>query len=98
MRYGVLPKARYTLEDQYWILKGAKDRRTNRWIRGAKDLAEDIFKSTHYFGESFSFGNLEIKERALQIKGPGNSTNWVTIAANHHIAVVLEQLSKMGDS
>lgn len=95
MKYGVLPKARYTLDDHYWVLKGAKDREKNRWIRGAKTLAEDIYKSPHFYGDSFSFGDLDIKERALTLnnKGPGNSTNWVTISANHHIAVVLKQLS-----
>ncbi|KHL95377.1 hypothetical protein QW71_13015 [Paenibacillus sp. IHB B 3415] len=99
LKYGPLPKARYTLENKYWILKGSKNRKTNQWTRGAKSLAEDIYNSEHYYGEHFSFGDLEIKERALNQnnKGPGNSTNWVTIAANHHIAVVLGQLSTLGE-
>ncbi|MEC0329404.1 hypothetical protein P4H42_07165 [Paenibacillus macerans] len=97
LKYGPLPKARYTLEEKYWILKGAKNRTTNQWIRGAKSIAEDIYNSENYYGETFSFGDIEIKERALNLnnKGPGNSMNWVIIAANHHIAVVLEQLSTL---
>ena len=97
LRYGVLPKVKYTTEESYKILKGKKDRATRTMIRGYKDLAKEVCNSDYYYGENFSFGDLEIKERAyaLNKKGTGNSTNWVTIAANHHIAVLVEQLSNI---
>lgn len=93
MRYGPLPKARYTTADYYWVLKGEKDRRNNIWIKDHRAIAQEIHSSTHYYGEDFSFGDLEIKERALGLKGPGNNTDWVAINANHHIVVVLEELA-----
>lgn len=93
MRYGPLPKARYTLPDKYWILKGKRDSKTRQVIRNHATIAREIMESPDYYGETFSFGDKEIKERALGIKGPGNNTNWVAIAANHHLTVVAEELS-----
>lgn len=95
LRHGVLPKARYTTNNYYWVLKGEKDRKTKQWVKNYKKLAEEIINSEVYYGDKFSFGDLEIKERANGLKGPGNNMNWVTISANHHIAVVVEQLSKI---
>lgn len=95
MRYGPLPKIRYTTPNHYWVLKGAKNRVTGEWIRSRQAMANEILKSSYYYEEHFSFGDLEIKERALGKKGPGNNTNWVTIDANHHITVVIEELSSL---
>lgn len=93
MRYGILPKARYTLDDKYWIIKGQKDRATRRTIKGHKQIAEEIFNSPRYYGETYSFGDNEIKSIATTNRGPGNNTNWVTITASHHMAVAIGQLS-----
>lgn len=98
MKYGILPKARYTTQDYYWVLKGKKDKLTRESIINHSTLAEKIYNSPHYYSEDFSYGDNEIKERALREKGPGNNTNWVTIAANHHIAVVIEELSNNPES
>ena len=95
MRYGPLPKIRYTTPDHYWVLKGAKNRVTGEWIRSRQEMADEILKSKYYRGEHFSFGDCEIKERALGKKGPGSNTNWVTIDTNHHITVVIEELSSL---
>jgi hypothetical protein len=96
VRY-ILPKVKYTTCDKYLVLKGQKDRNTRKTIVGYKELSNKVIDLEDYYGENFSHGDLEIKERALGLnkKGPGNNTNWVTIAANHHIAVVLEQLSSL---
>lgn len=100
LKNGILPKARYTTSEKYWILKGKKDSRTKQLIRSHRTIAKEILESQYYYGEDFSFGDLDIKERALGLnkKGPGNNVNWVAIAANHHIAVVTEELSNLYDS
>ncbi|MDB5053944.1 MAG: hypothetical protein JWM44_1994 [Bacilli bacterium] len=96
LKYGILPKARYTLNDKYWVLKGKKDSKTRKLIRSHKDIAADIYRSEHYYKEGFSYGDFEIKEIALiSARGPGNNTTWVIISANHHIVVVVEQLAKL---
>lgn len=95
LRYGILPKARYTLEDKYWIIKGKRDSATKKLTKGHKEIAEEIYGSPNYYGESFSFGDEEIKAIATTSRGPGNNTNWVTITASHHIAVSIGQLSSL---
>ncbi|MEN1968882.1 hypothetical protein WMZ97_12520 [Lentibacillus sp. N15] len=106
LRYGILPKARYTTKDDYWILKGKRDNYTKEWIMNHQTLAQTIFSSSYYYGENFSFGDYDIMERALGHKkdspektvGPGSNTNWVTIAVSHHIPVVVDELSMLFDS
>ena len=95
LRNGILPKAKYTTKDNYWILKGKRDKITRTMIMNHTALAKEIYESDQYYGEHFSFGDLDIKKRALKDIGPGNNTQWVTIAANHHIAVVVDELSKI---
>ncbi|MBN2794461.1 MAG: hypothetical protein JXR88_03575 [Clostridia bacterium] len=95
MKHGILPKLKYTTENHYLYLKGQRDKTTKVLSVGYPELSEQLITSPDYYGEDFSFGDTEIKERALRIKGPGNSTNWVTIAANHHMSVVIEQLSSL---
>ncbi|MEQ6360580.1 hypothetical protein V7D15_13035 [Thermoanaerobacter thermohydrosulfuricus] len=93
LKYSILPKVRYTTYDEYIVLKGKRDHTLGKNIKDYADLASEILNSNYYFGENFSFGDSEIKERATGKKGPGNHTQWVTISANHHIAVVVSQLS-----
>ncbi|KLU67837.1 hypothetical protein DEAC_c02440 [Desulfosporosinus acididurans] len=97
LRYGILPKVRYTTDKTYWVLKGEKDIVTRVMIKSYVDLAKEISLSPKYYGETFSFGDLDIKERAfgLNKKGPGGNKDWVTISANHHIVVLIQQLSTL---
>ncbi|GGA91002.1 beta family protein [Ornithinibacillus halotolerans] len=105
LRYGILPKARYTTDDSYWISKGQRNNETKEWIKNHQSLAQSIYNSQYYFGEDFSFGDYDIMERALgHVKdnpekkvGPGGNTNWVTNAVSHHITVVVNELSRIFD-
>lgn len=98
LKYGPLPKGKYTTKDKYWIIKGKKNRITKQWIKNYYDIAREIFNSNDYYGENFSFGDLDIKRKAFKETGPGNHTSWVIIAANHHIAVLVDELSTIYDS
>ncbi|MHB9937882.1 hypothetical protein CF098_07615 [Clostridium sporogenes] len=97
MRYGILPKIKYTTKDKYYVLKGKRNHVTRELSIGYIELSNTILSSDIYFGENFSFGDSEIYEIGNQInkKRTGNNQNWVTISANHHIAVSAEQLSKI---
>lgn len=94
LRYGVLPKIKYTTNTEYLVFKGKRNASTGKLAINYSDLANHIVNSSYYFSKDFSFGDLEIFERAKKIKGTGNGKNWVTISANHHIAALVEQLSK----
>lgn len=100
LRHGVLPKARYTIPEKYWVLKGKKDQQTKKLSVNHQTLAKKIFASDDYYGETFSFGDKEIKEIGTEAdgRGPGGNTAWVTIATNHHISVLIEELSKYYES
>ena len=92
MRYGILPKIKYTTENDYIVLKGKRNK-ARELIIGYPELASRIVASDYYYGKDFSFGDQEIKVKASNKKGPGSNQNWVTIVANHHIAAVIDQLS-----
>ncbi|MFV0516510.1 MAG: beta family protein [Aminipila sp.] len=93
MKYGILPKVKYTTANEYIVLKGKRNKAKQMEL-GYVELSKKIVDSDYYYGEEFSFGDKEIKIKASNGKGPGNNQNWVTIVANHHIAAVIDQLSK----
>lgn len=98
MRYGILPKVKYTTEKQYIVKKGEKDRRNNIFTRSYIDMAKEIVNSTYYNGPHFSYGDQCIYDKAnIPNSKPGNSQQWVTYCANHHFAVLKEQLSNLSD-
>jgi len=88
LRYGVLPKIRYTANDRYIVWKGSRDPQINY-----HQLSIQVINSGYYYGAQFSFGDQNIDRVARGNTGVGNHANWVTYACNHHLAVVLQQLS-----
>lgn len=96
LKYGILPKVKYTTHDFYFVSKGKKDRTRGIYIVSYKDIANQIVNSSFYFGKDFSFGDSSIYEKATITTGKtGGPTNWVSYCANHHIAVLIEQLSTL---
>lgn len=95
MRYGILPKIKYTLNDEYYILKGKKNHTTKRMIVSIHDLCSQVLSSGYFFGETFSYGDNQIYEKSKPNSRPGGNKDWVTIVVTHHIAVVMEQLSNL---
>ena len=100
MKYGILPKMKYTCENEYILWKGKRNKTTKHLDISYYTLAEDLLNSKLYYGPDFSYGDLDIKQRYEKAKANntnkcGNGTTWVTVSANHHIAVVIEQLSKL---
>lgn len=96
IRNAILPKVKYTAEDFYFVSKGKKDRRMGIYTVSYNDIAKDIINLPFYSGKDFSFGDKSIYEKATQSPAtPGNSTQWVSFCANHHIALLVEQLSNL---
>lgn len=99
LRYGILPKVKYTTHDFYFVSKGKKDHASGIFTRSYHDIADEIIKAPFYFGKDFSFGDAAIFDKATNPSStPGNATNWVEYCANHHIAVLIEQLSNLLDA
>lgn len=58
---------------------------------------KSIVKSSDFKGCSYSYGDNYIADCAKMKKGASNLSQWKKIAINHHIMVVLEDLSNLND-
>lgn len=95
----VLPKIKYTTFEYYIVLKGKKSWATSTMTKGYKELAQEVVNSEYYFGKDFSYGDNEIYKKANDPNaGIGNNCQWVGYNTNHHIAVLVAQLSTLGDA
>ena len=83
-------KIRYTLEDNFFIVKGKSFRKYGG--DQYEELSKKIINSNYYKGENFSYGDSLIKDASIK-KIKGNLTTWVTIDINHHIELVASLLS-----
>ncbi len=98
MNSPIINKIRYTTDDKYILFKGKNKNLTNPIAVKFPELSARLVRSKYYYGKNFSNGDLEIYNRSNGSLGPGNGTNWVATCINHHITVVVEQLSKIYDS
>lgn len=92
---------RYTIGDQYQVFRGTVDDKPFKYLvhsLNIKTLYGDIY------GESYSWGDVFIHEKASQLEtclnsgidpeeyadfNPGNQGDWVAASVNHHLTVVL---------
>lgn len=85
-------KIKYTSEEDWLIVKG-------RGIKGRgyeqyRTLSHALTKQDEYTGEEFSWGD-EFIQNCAEGKGkPGSARIWVSVAVNHHLAFVVNQLSR----
>lgn len=93
LRYGILPKIKYTAEDEYIVLKGK--RQHGKLVVTYQKLAQAVIAAPYYSGREFSYGDECIYQVATTAGKSGNSTNWVTYCTNHHIVLVSQQISNL---
>lgn len=88
---------KYTRKDDWYVIKGEK-RKYEYFLAGASLLVTHDF----YDGEDFSYGDRYIAEKAAHypkymknrnLKGTGTTELWLKAGLNHHLSVVLGQLS-----
>ncbi|MFD1992331.1 beta family protein [Paenibacillus nicotianae] len=84
---------RYTATDKYIIFKGKSIRKTgaSQYFR----IAAEVVRHLEYYGASYSNGDNYINEVANQNEGPGNATSWRKAGTNHHLTVVVNELSNL---
>lgn len=93
LRHSPLPKVKYTTESEYIVLKGKRQRGV--MTVSYHDLAQKVVAASYYSGKDFSYGDACIHEVASTPGRSGNATNWVTYCTNHHIVMLLEQISNL---
>lgn len=82
---------RYTVDDAWYIFKAASVKKYS--FEQFYDLAKEITSSTLYYGEDFSWGDKLINEKSKRQGGTGNPTTWRQIATNHHLTLMITNLS-----
>jgi len=65
MKYGILPKIKYTTDDAYYVFKGQRDHKTGEMVINAKSLAQRLVISGFFYGRTFSYGDDEIYKKSL---------------------------------
>ena len=90
---------KYTLEDDWLIMKGKKQK-FELYLASAAELVKD----KRFYGENFSDGDKYIAEKAKHfetyiknptIKGTGSTETWLKAGINHHLALVAHQIASL---
>ena len=94
----ILPKVKYTTKESYLVYKGKRDWDKGDWIVSARDMAKTVVASKNFYGKDFSYGDNEIYNISASSTRLGSNQDWVAYCANHHIAVVVDELSNLAES
>lgn len=92
------PKAniRYTILDNWLISRGLNVR--DHKYEQFRELCKLIIKSKYFCGEEFSFGDEYIYNCAQGKVTTGNLSTWRQVGTNHHIEMVVQDLSNLAFS
>jgi len=85
---------RYTTED-HWIVPKGRNLRGHGYDQFFS-VCEALIERDEYSGCGFSWGDQYIWDCAHRLKGPGNLTTWRKVGTSHHLAFVVDQLSRLG--
>ncbi|MFA5729683.1 MAG: hypothetical protein WC938_00425 [Candidatus Paceibacterota bacterium] len=98
--YSSTTSIKYTVNDDWLIMKG-KVREYGLYLVNAKLLVED---TSYFYGENFSWGDKNIAQKAKHyyqyrknplIKGTGRAEDWIAWGINHHLMLVINQISSL---
>ncbi|MFA6917171.1 MAG: beta family protein [Parachlamydiales bacterium] len=85
-------KIRHTISQHFFIARGHSIQTGDKGAQMHK-LAQVIVQSQHYLGDGFSWGDARILA-CSQGEFKGNSTDWIAIDTNHHIAYVVAEIGE----
>ncbi|MCM2674070.1 beta family protein [Alkalicoccobacillus plakortidis] len=85
---------RYTTCENYLIVRGysVRSEKHGKW-KQMQGLSEQIVNHDDYSGPNYSFGDEYIYKCHLGEVGTGNAMTWRTIGTNHHLTLVIKELS-----
>lgn len=90
---------KYTLKNDWLIMKGKKQK-FDKYLASAALLVQD----KRFYGEGFSDGDKYIDDKAKHfpvyiknpaIKGTGSTETWLKAGINHHLTLVVHQISNL---
>lgn len=90
-------KIRHTIDKHFFIVRGHS---VQIGAKGGQmyDLAKKLVESQNYLGPEFSWGDSQILQCSLGEGKPGNSTTWISIDTNHHIAYAIAEVMEFEKS
>lgn len=86
---------RYTTDNSYLILKGDTIKKGGLDPENIIKLCDEVIKSGYYKGDTFSWGDSYIATRCDHSDNCGNLSTWRKVGTNHHITLVVDQLSNL---
>lgn len=85
-------KVRYTTNDSVFVVTiGSKS--AGEGFQKFHEIAKIIVESDNFSGADFSYGDKYIFDKQIQGSGTGNFSTWITAEINHHITLMVRQLS-----
>jgi hypothetical protein len=86
-------KIKYTLNDDWLVFTGQQVKRFGR--EQYRDLCGAVVASAHFSGEGFSWGDKYIADCAAGLGTTGGSSTWPSVATNHHVTTLVDQLANL---
>ncbi len=84
---------RYSTDTDWLIVRG--NRLKTHGFEQYRELSASLMREPEYKGTAFSWGDKYIHDCASSTVGTGNQMTWRQVAVNHHITLVVEQLSSL---
>lgn len=87
---------RYTIDKEWVVMRGQKCKPGPSGPDAGQYIGHSILlvrTGSDFYGGDFSKGDQYILECSQEANGPGNATKWVEVGFNHHITLVLDQIS-----
>lgn len=79
------PKALYTLEDQWFVVRGSAFSSHPDEYEQYYSIADEIVALDEYCGPDYSYGDKYISDRSKRDGKPGSPGSWITACVNHHL-------------
>jgi hypothetical protein len=79
------PKALYTLEDEWFVVRGAAFSSHPDEYEQYYSIADEIVALDEYCGPDYSYGDKYISDRSKRDGKAGSPGSWITACVNHHL-------------
>ena len=86
IRKVMTPKALYTLDDDWFVVRGAAFSSHPDGYGQYFAMADEIVALDEFCGADFSYGDQYISDRHNRQGKPGSPGSWITACVNHHVS------------
>jgi hypothetical protein len=97
IRKVMAPKALYTLEDVWFVVRGGAFSSHPDEYEQYFSLADEIVALDEFCGADFSYGDQYISDRHNREGTPGSPGSWITACVNHHVSFTANAHQDPGD-